>query len=148
MKTNLIYGLRTILRYAMIIVALFLIEIVIDKTVGRETDQYLKMSYFTVTISGLVIAFNCGYLYPFFLTKSIRSFKADYPDVPRRYVEEICQAKVKCRYCFILAVLCLGCSLFYDYDEYRLIVNSLMSAAFIFIFQYLKYRKQSNIREK
>lgn len=54
---------------------------------------------------------------------------------------------IKCRYCSILACLCFGCSFFYDYDEYRLIVNALMSAAVIFLFQYLKYRKQSNIRE-
>lgn len=147
MKTNLICGLRAILRYVMIIVALFLIEVVIDITIGREMDQYLSTPYFTVAMAGLVITFVCGYIYPFFLTKTIRSFNADYPDVTQRYVKEICQAKVKCRYCSILACLCFGYSFFYDYDEYRLIVNALMSAAVIFLFQYLKYRKQSNIRE-
>lgn len=63
MKTNLICGLRAILRYVMIIVALFLIEVVIDIAIGREMDQYLSTSYFTVAMAGLVITFICGFNY-------------------------------------------------------------------------------------
>lgn len=145
MKINFFYGLRVTLRFIVIIAALLLVEIIIDIVAGREISQYIGKTYLTTAVASCVVSFVCGYLYPIFLKNSITSYTEKYPETSQRYVEEICRDKVRGRYCVILGCICLICSFFYD-DEYRLIVNALMCAGLFFFFQFIKYRKQSNIR--
>lgn len=142
MKKNLIKGLKFCLEYTGVIAAILVAEIAIDVVAGRGPGSYFSMPYFTVAVSGFVVAFICGYAYPSLLSNSIRSYTDKYPDVPKRYVEEICQGIVTCRYYAVLSCLCLAGSFFYDMDEYPLIVFALTGSGFTFFFQYLRYRQK------
>lgn len=142
MKTNLIYGLRAAIGYALLIGAIILIMIMIKNLIGGDINQYFTPIYYITIIGGFVVTFVSGCLYPFFINRSINSYASKYPDVPIRYIEEICRWKVWCRYCAILSCLCLVLSLFYSMEKYSLIVCALNGGCFVFLFQFLRYRKK------
>lgn len=142
MKKNLITGLRLSLKYLGLIAAVFIVKIAIDIVAGRDATEYFSMPYYCVSLFGLVIAFACGFLFPIFLSKSMKSYTYKYPDVPRRYVEDICRGKISYIYCAILSCLCIVYSFQYDLDKYPFIVCALMAGGFALFFQYIKYRKK------
>lgn len=142
MKTNLIYGLRTAIGYALLIGATTLIMFMIKILIGGDINQYLTPVYYITIIGGFVVSFVLGCLYPLLINRSINSYASKYPDVPIRYIEEICRGKVWYRYCAILSSLCFVLSLFYNMEKYSLIVCALNGGCFVFLFQFLKYRKK------
>lgn len=142
MKTNLIYSFRAAIGYALLIGATILIMIIIKILTGNDINQHLSPVYYITIIGGFVVAFVSGSLYPFFINRSINSYASKYPNVPIRYIEEICRWKVWCRYCAILSCLCLVLSLFYSMEKYSLIVCALNGGCFVFLFQFLRYRKK------
>ncbi len=141
MKTNLNYGLRTALVYAVLIAVVLAFEVVINVVAGRSAGAYMGMPFYVVAATGLVVAFICGCSYPSVLAKAVRSYRGRYPDAAPYHVEEKCQARVKGRYCIVLGCLCIVCSFFFDMDEQRLVVYAFMGGGFALLFQYLKYRQ-------
>lgn len=142
MKESLIYGLKTCLEYFVIIAAILILSIVIDLIGGRDIDHYFSTPYFITASIGLALTFIWAGLYPSVLKMSINSYNAECPGLTQRYVIEKCRSKVLCRYFSILSCFCFVCSLFYDMETYPIIVRSLMAGGFVFLFQYIKYRKQ------
>lgn len=139
LKNGLVIGVK----YIAIITAITFLTIGVDLIVGNHYIQTYNSRIYLISASiGLAIAFFCGFSFPIFLSRSICRYKTDYPDVPQKYINEICRGKLLQKYYLNISWISIVLSFMFDMDLYPTLVHSLMACGFVCLFWYFKYKKR------
>lgn len=144
MMQNLKYGILTGGGYIVAAAAIALLACIINSAAGEDNALFLSTPYYIFGGAGLLAAIACGVIYPTLLSQSMRKYSEEYPDLPKRYIREICRGKLLLRYYFNISWICfaIGLTLFHSIEKYPLIVCVLMGSGFTFLFLYIGSRKK------
>ncbi len=144
MMQNLKYGILTGGGYIVAATAIALLACIINSASGEDNALFLSTPYYIFGATGMLAAIPCGVVYPTLLSQSMRKYSQEYPDVPKRYIREICRGKLLLRYYFNISWICfaIGLTLFHSIEKYPLIVCVLMGSGFTFLFLYIRSRKK------
>ena len=143
MTQSLKYGLVTTAGYVIILMVLFALTALVEL---REISYlYALITPFNIMLmsSGGIVPFLAGFSFPHILSRMKADYTAEYPDVPEKYVVQICRGKLLKKYfcnlavgCFLAALLiCIG-------NEPPIAVWYLISIGTVFGIAYLNYRQK------
>lgn len=139
LKNGLVIGVK----YIVVIAAITILTIGVDLIVGNHYTRTCNSGVYLISASiGLAIAFFCGFSFQLFLSKSIIRYETDYPDVPQKYINEICRGKLLKKYYLNISWISIVLSFMFDIDLYPLLVHSLTACGFVCLFRYFKYKKR------
>jgi len=143
MRQDLKYGIICGGGYIVASAAIALLACIINNAAGEDNALFSSAPYFIFGGTGLFAAITCGAIYPTLLSKRMRKYSEEYPDVPEKYILEICRGKLLLRYYFNISCICfaIGLTLFHSTEKYPLIVCVLMGLGFTFLFLYVGNRK-------
>lgn len=143
MMQSLKYGLVTTAGYVILLTVLFALTAWVE---GGGMSYFYGLAttfYIVLTAIGGIVAFLAGFYFPRIFSRMVDDYNAEYPDVPEKYVIQICRGKLLKRYscnlavgCFLAGLLiCLG-------KKPPIIVLYLISIGIIFGVAYLNYRRK------
>lgn len=107
MMQSLKYGLMTAAGYLIILTAMFALTTWIEDGGLSCISVNITPFYVVLTVAGFLVAFFAGYRLPHIFSRMVDDYKSEYPDVPEKYVSEICRGKLLKSYSFNLAIVCL-----------------------------------------
>lgn len=140
MMQSLKYGLLTTVGYIIILTVLFALTAWFE---GVGISYFITPFYIVLMAIGGIVAFLAGFYFPHIFSRMVAEYTSEYPDVPEKYVTQICRGKLLKRYSHNLAVgcflagflICLG-------KQPPIIIWYLISIGIIFGVAYLKYRRK------
>lgn len=143
MMQSLKYGLVTTAGYVILLTVLFALTAWIEGVGMSYFYCLVTPLYIVLTAIGGIVAFLAGFFFPRIFSHMVDDYTAEYPDVPEKYVVQICRGKLLKRYscnlavgCFLAGLLiCLG-------KKPPIIVWYLISIGIIFGVAYLNYRRK------
>lgn len=143
MMQSLKYGLVTTAGYVIILTVLFTL-IAWFEDVGISYYYGLIAPFYIVLMAiGGIVAFLTGFCFPHIFSRMVAEYTSEYPDVPEKYVTQICRGKLLKRYSYNLAVGCFLAGLLICLGKKPPItVWFLSSLGAFFGVAYLRYRRK------
>ena len=107
-------------------------------------EQHPDSAY--MLLNGIIVFFT-GYRFPRIFSRMIVDYKSEYPDVPEKYVIQICRGKLMKRYSLNIATGCFLASLFICIGKRPpVIVWYLIAIGTISLIAYIRYgQKYKNL---
>ena len=143
MMQSLKYGLVTTAGYVILLTVLFALTAWVE---GGGMSYFYGLAttfYIVLTAIGGIVAFLAGFYFPRIFSRMVDDYNAEYPDVPEKYVVQICRGKLLKRYSCNLAVGCfLAGLLICLWKKPPIIVWYLISIGVIFGVAYFNYRRK------
>ncbi|MBO5245738.1 MAG: hypothetical protein J6B28_00580 [Eubacterium sp.] len=143
MMQSLKYGLLTTVGYIIILTVLFALTAWLD---GVEISYYYGLItpfYIVLMATGGIVAFLAGFCFPHIFFRMVAEYTSEYPDVPEKYVIQICRGKLLKRYSYNLAVGCFLAGLLICLGKQPpIIVWYLISIGAFFGVAYLRYKQK------
>lgn len=137
MMQSLKYGLVTTVGYMILLAALFALTALIEESGTTHTYEFLSPVNIVLMAIGGIIAFLAGFFFPRIFSRMVADYKSEYPDVPERYVVQICRGKLLQRYSYNLAMGCFLAGTIAWVGKWYLI-----SLGIIFGIAYLRYKRK------
>ena len=143
MMQSLKYGLTATVGYMILLTVLLALTAWIEGSdISGFHDLFTPFNVVLTAIGGIVVFF-VGYYFPKKLSRIVADYKSEYPDVPEKYVVQICRGKLLKRYSCNLAVGCfLAGLLICLWKKPPIIVWYLISIGVIFGVAYFNYRRK------
>lgn len=143
MMQSLKYGLLTTVGYIIILTVLFTLTAWFEG-VGISYYYGLITPFYIVLMAiGGIVAFLTGFSFPHIFSRMVAEYTSEYPDVPEKYVTQICRGKLLKRYSYNLAMGCFLTGLLICLGKKPpIIVWYLISIGVIFGVAYLNYRRK------
>ena len=135
------YGLTATVGYMVLLTVLLALTAWIEGSgISGILDLITHFNVVLITIGGIVV-FIAGYCFLCIFSRMIADYQSEYPDVPEKYVIQICRGKLLQKYfynfalgCFFVGALTLAGKWYF------------ISIGIIFCIMYLKYyRKYKNL---
>lgn len=147
MMQSLKYGLVTTAGYVILLTVLFALTAWVERVGISYFYSLATPFYIVLTAIGGIVAFLAGFYFPRIISSMVDDYTAEYPDVPEKYVVQICRGKLLKRYSYNLAVGCfLAGLLICLWKKPPIIVWYLISIGVIFGVAYFNYhRKYKNL---
>lgn len=143
MMQSLKYGLVTTAGYVILLTVLFALTAWVEGGGMRYFYGIVTPFYIVLTATGGIVAFLAGFFFPRIFSRMVDDYTAEYPDVPEKYVVQICRGKLFKRYSYNLAVGCFLAGLLICLGKKPpIIVWFLISVGIIFGVAYLNYRRK------
>ena len=143
MMQSLKYGLVTTAGYVILLTVLFALTAWVE---GGGMSYFYGLAtpfYIVLTAIGGIVAFLAGFFFPHIFSRMVANYSSKYPDVPEKYVVQICRGKLLKRYSYNLAVGCFLAGLLICLGKKPpIIVWFLISIGVIFGVAYLNYRRK------
>ena len=112
MMQSLKYGLTATVGYMVLLTVLLALTAWIEGSgISGILDLITHFNVVLITIGGIVV-FIAGYCFPCVFSRMIADYQSEYPDVPEKYVIQICRGKLMKRYSLNIATGCFLASLF------------------------------------
>ena len=106
------YGLTATVGYMVLLTVLLALTAWIEGSgISGILDLITHFNVVLITIGGIVV-FIAGYCFPCIFSRMIVDYQSEYPDVPEKYVIQICRGKLMKRYSLNIAIGCFLASLF------------------------------------
>lgn len=143
MMQSLKYGLVTTVGYVIILTILVVLTAWFEGVGISYYYGLITPFYIVLMATGGIVSFLAGFCFPHIFSHMVAEYTSEYPDVPEKYVIQICRGKMLKRYSYNLAVgcflagflICLG-------KKPPIIVWYLISIGMVFWIAYLKYRRK------
>lgn len=147
MMQSLKYGLVTTAGYVILLTVLFALTVWVEEGGMSYFYGLATPFYIVLTAMGGIVAFLAGFFFPRIFSRMVDDYTAEYPDVPEKYVVQICRGKLLKRYSYNLAVGCFLAGLLICLGKkLPIIVWYLISIGVIFGVAYFNYhRKYKNL---
>lgn len=143
MMQSLKYGLVTTAGYVILLTVLFALTAWVEGGGMRYFYGIVTPFYIVLTATGGIVAFLAGFFFPRIFSRMVDDYTAEYPDVPEKYVVQICRGKLLKRYSCNLAVGCfLAGLLICLWKKPPIIVWYLISIGVIFGVAYFNFRRK------
>lgn len=145
MKESIRYGLLTGSGYIVAVAVIYLMAWGLESIAGgADAPHYSQAIYKVAAVVGLCASFICGFLYPILLSRIRAGYASEYPDVPMRYINEICRGKLLTGYYRTISLVCVICgvALLHAIDKIALLVCTLFACGCIFLLLYFRNRKR------
>lgn len=143
MLQSLKYGLVTTAGYVILLTVLFALTAWGEGGGMRYFYGLVTPFYIVLTATGGIVAFLAGFFFPRIFSRMVDDYTAEYPDVPEKYVAQICRGKLLKRYSYNLAVGCFLAGLLICLGKKPpIIVWYLITIGVIFGVAYLNYRRK------
>lgn len=143
MMQSLKYGLIATAGYAILLTVAFGLTAWIEGTGQSYFDELVTPFYVVLIVIGDIIPFLAGFCLPHIFSRMVAEYTSEYPDVPEKYVIQICRGKLLKRYSYNLAVGCFLAGLLICLGKKPpIIVWFLILLGIIFGIVYLNYRRK------
>lgn len=143
MMQSLKYGLVTTVGYVILLTVLFAMAAWVEGGGMSYFYGLLTPFYIVLMATGGIVAFLVGFCFPHIFYRMVSEYTSEYPDVPEKYVVQICRGKLLKRYSYNLAVGCFLAGLLICLGKQPpIIVWYLISIGMVFWIAYLKYRRK------
>lgn len=138
MMQSLKYGLTATVGYMILLTVLLALTAWIEGSgiSGIPSPLIAPFNVVLTSIGGIVVFF-AGYCFPCIFSRMVDEYKSEYPDVPEKYVIQICRGKLLQKYfynfalgCFFVGALTLAGKWYF------------ISIGIIFCIMYLKYHQK------
>ena len=148
MMQSLKYGLTATVGYMVLLTVLLVLTAWIEGN-GMSYIYYDLISPFNAVLSAIcgIIVFFTGYRFPRIFSRMVADYKSEYPDVPEKYVIQICRGKLMKRYSLNIATGCFLASLFICIGKRPpIIVWYLVAIGTLSLIAYIRYgQKYKNL---
>ena len=147
MMQSLKYGLIATVGYMVLLTVLLALTAWIDGSgISGILDLITHFNVVLITIGGIVV-FIAGYCFPCIFSRMIEDYQSEYPDVPEKYVIQICWGKLMKRYSLNIAIGCFLASLFICIGKRPpIIVWYLVAIGTLSLMAYIRYgQKYKNL---
>ncbi len=142
------YGLTATVGYMVLLTVLLALTAWIEG-IGMSYIYYDLISPFNAVLSAIcgIIVFFTGYRFPRIFSRMVADYKSEYPDVPEKYVIQICRGKLMKRYSLNIATGCFLASLFICIGKRPpIIVWYLVAIGTLSLIAYIRYgQKYKNL---
>jgi len=142
------YGLTATVGYMVLLTVLLVLTAWIEGN-GMSYIYYDLISPFNAVLSTIcgIIVFFTGYCFPRIFSRMVADYKSEYPDVPEKYVIQICRGKLMKRYSLNIATGCFLTSLFICIGKRPpIIVWYLVAIGTLSLIAYIRYgQKYKNL---
>ena len=142
------YGLTATVGYMVLLTVLLVLTAWIEGN-GMSYIYYDLISPFNAVLSAIcgIIVFFTGYCFPRIFSRMVADYKSEYPDVPEKYVIQICRGKLMKRYSLNIVTGCFLASLFICIGKRPpVIVWYLIAIGTISLIAYIRYgQKYKNL---
>lgn len=142
------YGLTATVGYMVLLTVLLALTAWIEGN-GMSYIYYDLISPFNAVLSAIcgIIVFFTGYCFPRIFSRMVADYKSEYPDVPEKYVIQICRGKLMKRYSLNIATGCFLTSLFICIGKRPpIIVWYLVAIGTLSLMAYIRYgQKYKNL---
>lgn len=141
MMQSLKYGLLTTVGYVILLTVLFALTAWFEG-VGMIYFYGLATPFYIVlTAIGGIVAFLAGFFFQRIFSRMVDDYTAEYPDVPEKYVIQICRGKLLQKYFYNFALGCFFVGAMSLVGKWYFISIGIISGI-----MYLKYhRKYKNL---
>lgn len=148
MMQSLKYGLTATVGYMVLLTVLLALTAWIEGSgiSGIPSPLIAPFNVVLTSIGGIVVFF-AGYYFPCIFSRMVADYKSEYPDVPEKYVIQICRGKLMKRYSLNIATGCFLASLFICIGKRPpVIVWYLIAIGTISLIAYIRYgQKYKNL---
>lgn len=147
MIKSLKYGLAMTFGYIVISTLLLALTAWIKEIGIRYMyDSMTSFNIMLMIIGGIVVSF-AGFSFPRILSRTLSDYRLEYPDVPEKYVMQICRGMLIKKYFYNLAIGCFVVAPFINVGENTPIATYyLISIGVCFAIAYIHYnRKYKNL---
>lgn len=141
------YGLTATVGYMVLLTVLLALTAWIEGSgISGLLDLITHFNVVLITIGGIVV-FIAGYCFPCIFSRMIADYQSEYPDVPEKYIIQICRGKLMKRYSLNIAIGCFLASLFICIGKRPpIIVWYLVAIGTLSLMAYIRYgQKYKNL---
>lgn len=143
MMQSLKYGLIATVGYMIILTVLLALTAWVDISGIRGLHDLITPFNIVLTIIGGIVVFIAGYCFPCIFSRMVADYQSEYPDVPEKYVIQICRGKLMKRYSLNIAIGCFLASLFICIGKRPpIIVWYLVAIGTLSLMAYLRYKQK------
>lgn len=143
MMQSLKYGLMTTVGYIIILTVLLALTAWFEGVGISYYYGFITPFYIVLMATGGIVAFLAGFCFPYIFSRMVAEYTLEYPDVPEKYVIQICRGKLLKRYSYNLAVGCFLAGLLICLGKKPPITAwFLISIGAFFGVAYLRYRRK------
>lgn len=140
---SLKYGLIATVGYMIILTVLLALTAWVDISGIRGLHDLITPFNIVLTIIGGIVVFIAGYCFPCIFSRMVADYQSEYPDVPEKYVIQICRGKLMKRYSLNIAIGCFLASLFICIGKRPpIIVWYLVAIGTLSLMAYLRYKQK------
>ena len=141
MMQSLKYGLVTTAGYVILLTVLFALTAWVEGGGMRYFYDLVTPFYIVLTATGGIVAFLAGFFFPRIFSHMVDDYTAEFPDVPEKYVVQICRGKLLQKYFYNFAMGCFFVGAMSLAGKWYFISIGIISGI-----MYLKYhRKYKNL---
>jgi hypothetical protein len=140
---SLKYGLVTTAGYVITLTILFALTAWLEGVGISYYYALITPFYIVMMVTGGIIAFLASSCFPHIFSRMVAEYTSEYPDVPEKYVTQICRGKLLKRYSYNLAVGCFLAGLLICLGKKPpIIVWYLISIGIVFWIAYLNFSRK------
>lgn len=137
------YGLIATVGYIILLTVLIALTACIEGSGISGFHDLITPFNVVLTAIGGIVAFFAGYSFPRIFSRMVDDYKSEYPDVPEKYVIQICRGKLLKRYSYNLAVGCFLAGLLICLGKRPpIVVWYLIAIGTISLILYLRYKQK------
>lgn len=147
MMQSLKYGLTATVGYMVLLTVLLALTAWVDISGIRGLHDLITPFNIVLTIIGGIVVFIAGYCFPCIFSRMVADYQSEYPDVPKKYVIQICRGKLMKKYSLNIATGCFLASLFICIGKRPpIIVWYLVAIGTLSLMAYIRYgQKYKNL---
>ena len=147
MMQSLKYGLTATVGYMVLLTVLLALTAWVDISGIRGLHDLITPFNIVLTIIDGIVVFIAGYCFPCIFSRMVADYQSEYPDVPEKYVIQICRGKLMKKYSLNIATGCFLASLFICIGKRPpIIVWYLVAIGTLSLMAYIRYgQKYKNL---
>ncbi len=147
MMQSLKYGLIATVGYMIILTVLLALTAWVNISGIRGLHDLITPFNIVLTIIDGIVVFIAGYCFPCIFSRMVADYQSEYPDVPEKYVIQICRGKLMKKYSLNIATGCFLASLFICIGKRPpIIVWYLVAIGTLSLMAYIRYgQKYKNL---
>lgn len=111
------YGIIATVGYMIILTVVLALTAWIDGNGISGLHGLITPFNIVLTTIGGIVVFIAGYCFPHIFSHMVEDYKSEYPDIPEKYVVEICRGKLMKKCSYNLAIGCFFIGLFISMDK-------------------------------
>jgi hypothetical protein len=144
---SLKYGLIATVGYMIILTVLLALTAWVNISGIRGLHDLITPFNIVLTIIDGIVVFIAGYCFPCIFSRMVADYQSEYPDVPEKYVIQICRGKLMKKYSLNIATGCFLASLFICIGKRPpIIVWYLVAIGTLSLMAYIRYgQKYKNL---
>lgn len=143
MMQSLKYGLIATVGYMIILTVLLALTAWVNISGIRGLHDLITPFNIVLTIIDGIVVFIAGYCFPCIFSRMVADYQSEYPDVPEKYVIQICRGKLMKKYSLNIATGCFLASLFICIGKRPpIIVWYLVAIGTLSLIAYIRYRQK------